>query len=302
MTGLPQPANVSAVNEPSARVWKKIGCFYALTMLFSSVFNAFVLHAGKMDAGNLLYVTGAMWSPALAAFATKKFFGENIREMPWALGRAKYVWLGYLIPIAYAVPVYLAVWTAGLGGFADAGFLRQTAATFGWAKFPPALTLTLFVLFTATLGLVGKTSRAIGEEIGWRGFLVPELSKVVGFTGIALISGAMWTLYHVPVLVFADYNAGTPVWFGLGCFTIGVVAESFIYAWITLRSGSLWPAALLHGSHNLWVQSILTPLTSDTGSTEYIIDEFGIGLGITTVIGAIICWRKRGELPGARGV
>src|SRR4029450_3138624 len=51
-----------AMSEPKARVWKKIVCFYALTMLFSSVCGAFVLHAGKMDAGNLLYVTGAMWS------------------------------------------------------------------------------------------------------------------------------------------------------------------------------------------------------------------------------------------------
>ena len=292
----------ASVNEPRARVWKKVGCFYALTMLFSSVFNTFVLHAGRMDAGNMLYVTGAMWSPALAAFATKALFGESIRDMPWRLGRTKYVWLGYLIPIAYAVPVYLVVWLCGLGGLADATFIKNTAESFGWTNFSPALTLTLFLLLTATLGLVGKTSRALGEEIGWRGFLVPELSKVVGFTGIALISGAMWAVYHFPVLIFADYNAGTPVWFGLGCFTIGVIAESFIYAWITLRSGSLWPAALLHGSHNLWVQSILTPLTHDTGPTEYLIDEFGIGLVITATIAAIICWRKRGELDRGAAV
>ena len=289
------------MNEPSARVWKKVGCFYALTMLFSGAFDAFVLHAGKMDAGNLLYVTGAMWSPALAAFATKKLFGESIREMPWALGPSKYVWLGYLIPIAYALPIYAAVWLTGLGGFADPEFVRKTAETFAFPNFPPGVTLALFVVITATLGLVGKTSRAIGEEIGWRGFLVPELSKVVGFTGISLISGVMWAVYHFPVLIFADYNAGTPVWFGLGCFTVGVIAESFIYAWLTLRSGSLWPAAFLHGSHNLWVQSILTPLTRDTGPTEYIIDEFGFGMVITLVIAAFICWRKRGELPQTGG-
>lgn len=284
------------MNEPTSRVWKKVGCFYALTMLFSGVFDTFVLHAGKMDAGNLLYVTGAMWSPALAAFATKKLFGESIREMPWLLGRSKYVWLGYLIPIAYALPVYAVVWLTGLGGFTDAEFVRRTAETFAFPGFPKAVTLALFVFLTATLGLVGKTSRAVGEEIGWRGFLVPELAKVVGFTGISVISGVMWAVYHFPVLIFADYNAGTPVWFGLGCFTLGVIAESFIYAWLTLRSGSLWPAALLHGSHNLWVQSILTPLTRDTGPTEYLIDEFGIGLVITTMIAAFICWRKRGEL------
>ena len=55
------------MNEAQGRVWKKIAVFYTLTMLFSGVFDAFVLHAGRMDAGNFLYVTGAMWSPALAA-------------------------------------------------------------------------------------------------------------------------------------------------------------------------------------------------------------------------------------------
>jgi uncharacterized protein len=282
------------VTEPRARVWKKIGCFYALTMLFSGVFDFFVVHAGKMDAGNLLYVTGAMWSPALAAFATKRLFGESVRELPWRWGNSRYVWWGYLIPIAYALPVYLIVWVTGLGGF-NMSTLSKTAEQFGWSDFPTGVTLALFVLITATLGLVGKASRALGEEIGWRGFLVPELSKVVSFPMIGLISGLMWAAYHYPVLLYGGYNAGTSAWFGLTCFTVMVVADSFILAWLTLRSGSLWPAAILHASHNLFIQSIFTPLTNDSGPTNYIIDEFGIGLVITTAIAAALVWRRGGE-------
>ena len=194
------------MSEPAGRVWKKIAVFYALTLAFSGVFEVFVLHAGRMDAGNLLYVTGSMWSPALAAFVTKRIFGERLGELPWKWGGARYAWLGYLIPLAYALPVYVLVWLTGLGGFAESEFVRHTAEQFGWANLSPGLTLTLFVLLTATLGLVGKTSRALGEEIGWRGFLVPELSKVVGFTGVGVISGLMWAVYHFPVLLFADYN------------------------------------------------------------------------------------------------
>jgi CAAX protease family protein len=281
------------MENAKARVWKKIGLFYGLTMLFSGIFDAFVLQAGKMEAGNLLYVTGAMWSPALAAFVTKKIFGERIRDLPWKWGPVRYPWFGYLIPIAYTLPVYLVVWFGGLGEFADAEFVRRTVEQFGWSNFPPALTLTLFVLLTATLGLVGKTSRALGEEIGWRGFLVPELAKVVGFPGVGIISGLMWAAYHYPVLLFADYNAATPPWYALSCFTIIVVADSFILAWLTLRSGSLWPAAIFHGSHNLFIQSIFTPLTRDTGPTKYIIDEFGIGLVVTITIAAIVVWRQQ---------
>ena len=273
----------------SARSWKKIGCFYALTMLFSGVFGAFVLRVGQMTAGNMLYVTGAMWSPALAAFATKGIFGESIRELPWKWGNARYAWLGYAIPILYTVPIYLIVWLSGLGAF-NVAFLQKAAAEFGWKNFPPSMTLTLFVLITATIGLIPKLSRALGEEIGWRGFLVPELAKVVSFPKVALISGLMWAAYHYPVLLFADYNGGGPRWYSLICFTVMVVAGSFILAWLVLRAQSLWPAAIFHASHNLFVQSICTPLTRDTGPTKYIIDEFGIGLVITSIIGAVIVY------------
>src|SRR6266705_5453177 len=126
-----------AMSQPRARVWKKIVCFYALTMLFSSVCGAFVLHAGKMDAGNLLYVTGAMWSPGLAAFATKKLFKESIRDLRWGWGDARYAWLGYLIPIGYALPVYLIFLLTGLGCFVSADFVRRTAVQFGCSCFPP---------------------------------------------------------------------------------------------------------------------------------------------------------------------
>src|SRR5437773_11366729 len=94
-----------AMSEPKARAWKKIVCFYALTMLFSSVCGAFVLHAGKMDAGNLLYVTGAMWSPGLAAFATKKLFKESIRDLQWRWATRRKRCLGYLFRLVSRCPV-----------------------------------------------------------------------------------------------------------------------------------------------------------------------------------------------------
>ena len=55
-------------------------------------------------------------------------------------------------------------------------------------------------------------------------------------------------------------------------------------------------AERLAGGHNLFIQLILTPLTLDTGRTAYLIDEFGAGLAIANLIGAIIVWRKRDEL------
>src|SRR5438270_12486606 len=105
--------------ERSSRIWKKIAVFYGLTLLFSNVFNAFELLAGKMDAGNLLYVTGAMWSPGLAALTTKTIFGEPIADLPWKWGGARNTCLAYLIPLAYAAPVSLDAWSPPPGSIRD---------------------------------------------------------------------------------------------------------------------------------------------------------------------------------------
>ena len=205
----------------------------------------------------------------------------------------------YVIPLLYAMPVYLLVWITGLGGFYDHTFAKKAIADCGLAGLPSVLSLAGFILITATAGFIPKFSRALGEEIGWRGFLVPELAKVVGFGGVGLISGLMWAAWHFPMILLGDYNAGTPPWFALMCFTVMIVSSSYIYAWLRMRSQSVWPAAILHASHNLFIQLILTPLTTNTGRTAYLIDEFGAGLALTSVIGAIIVWRKRNDLTQA---
>ena len=275
--------------DSKTRVWKKVGCFYTLTLIFSFAFGGFILRTGKLDAGNLLFVTGAMWSPALATFATKRIFRERIRDLPWRWADGRYIALAYFLPVGYAVPIYLFVWFTGLGIF-NTSILPKILADFGWQNLPSGFGVLLFVLFTATLGMVAKLSRAVGEEIGWRGFLVPELAKVVGFRWVGTVSGLMWAAFHYPVLLFADYNSGAAAWYSMVCFTLSVVIASYIMAWLTLRAQSLWPAAILHASHNLFIQSILTPLTKDAGPTKYIIDEFGIGLVVTTTIAAVLVW------------
>jgi len=76
-----------------------------------------------------------------------------------------------------------------------------------------------------------------------------------------------------------------------------VVSSSFVFAWMRLKSGSLWTSAILHGSHNLYIQAILTPLTRNTGKTAWYIDEFGCVLPLVTIVFAAYFWSKRRELP-----
>jgi membrane protease YdiL (CAAX protease family) len=154
----------------------------------------------------------------------------------------------------------------------------------------------LYVLLAGSFGLVKSTASALGEEIGWRGFLVPELFKSTGFTGTALITGVVWSCWHYPLLIWGDYNSGTPTWYGLTCFTVMVISISFVFAWMRLKSGSLWSGAILHASHNLYVQGIFTPLTRDTGKTAWFIDEFGTILPLVALGFGIYFWSRRNEV------
>jgi len=150
--------------------------------------------------------------------------------------------------------------------------------------------------YSGSFGLAENLATALGEEIGWRGFLVPELFKTMGFTGTALFSGVVWACWHYPILIWGDYNGGTPACYGLTCFTVLVVAIRFVFAWMRLKSGSLWVGAILHASHNPYIQEIFTPLTRNTGKTAWFIDEFGAVLPVVVVGFAIYFWRKRKEL------
>ena len=275
---------------------RQIVTYVVLVLLFSCVFYYLIIRAKQLGAGAGIYVVGIMWCPALAAFATLKLNGRSLSDLGWRWPARKYALASWYIPLLYAGVAYLIVWLSGLGGFPNHEFVTSLAKRMG-PRLSPAIATILYVLLIGSFGMVGSLSHALGEEIGWRGFLVPELAKNVSFTSTALISGIIWSLWHYPVLIFADYNAGTVTWYALLCFTIMVIAISFVFAWMRLKSGSLWTGALLHASHNLYVQAIFTPLTRNTGKTAWFIDEFGAVLPLVAVVFAIYFWTKRGELP-----
>ncbi len=101
----------------------------------------------------------------------------------------------------------------------------------------------------------------------------------------------------MPLILFADYNAGGPGWYSLLSFAVTVIAISFVYAWLRLKSGSVWTAMFLHASHNFWIQGFFDPLMTDKGITKYLTGEFGAGLGIASILLAYLYWRKRYNLP-----
>ena len=144
----------------------------------------------------------------------------------------------------------------------------------------------------------------LGEELGWRGFLVPELAKVTNFRNVALISGAVWAVWHWPLILFAaettDFDK-TPVWFMLPVFSVTIIAAGVVMAWLTLRSGSLWPAVILHGAQNAITQDFFAEYTSESGNAAYYVSEVGILIAAAWLLAAYLFWRKRGELANRDG-
>lgn len=255
---------------------KKIITYLAFTFGLSSIFYYLIISAGSLEAKGGLYVICLMWCPGISAIITQLIYQKNLKGLGWKWGKTKYQLISYFLPILYALMAYSLIWITGLGKFN--GFIPSNLFSF------------------IVLGTLMSCFTALGEEIGWRGFLVPELAKITTYTKLSLISGGIWAVYHIPVLIFADYNSGTPWWFGLGCFTILAIGASFIFAWLRLRSGSVWTAMFLHASHNLYIQGYFDQTTADTGVTAYISGEFGIALALVVSFVAYIFWRKRNEL------
>jgi membrane protease YdiL (CAAX protease family) len=218
-----------------------------------------------------------MCSPGVSALVTRLIFQHNVRGEGWGLGEARWLGLAYILPVIYATVVYGLVWLTGLGGF-DLTRFKTPVVTF------------------LVVGLLQSLLSATGEELGWRGFLVPTLAKTMSFRQTALISGSIWAAWHVPLIIGADYNGGTPAWYSVMCFAVMVISMGFPFAWLRLRSGSVWPAAILHASHNLFVQAFFDRVTVNTGPTRWITSEFGVGLALAFVALAWIFWRARGSI------
>src|ERR1035438_7627775 len=99
-------------------------------------------------------------------------------------------------------------------------------------KGPTNLSGAMFYLFLlATLGVISSAANALGEEIGWRGFLVWEMRKVLPSWAVGLGSGLIWSVWHYPGILFANYNAGTGSHvLQLALFTASVASIGVVFA------------------------------------------------------------------------
>ncbi len=262
-----------------------------LILLFALTAGAFALtlHMPNTPLTSLLI----MWTPALAAFVTSLLTGRSLKEMGWSVRPVKWLAIGWLIPIAYAALAYIPLWLTGLGGVPNPTFLERARLTL---NMPAGSDLTVILAafgFITIINLIPGMIMSLGEEIGWRGFLVPELAKSGNLGKAGLYSGIIWAIWHLPGILSGDYGAAdTPLAFRLFCFAVLVISGGIIFAWLRIKSGSLWPAVILHAAHNNVIQAFFDRITANTGYTSYFAGEFGFALAVVNLLLALICWRQ----------
>ncbi|MGC9435135.1 MAG: CPBP family glutamic-type intramembrane protease [Methanomicrobiales archaeon] len=274
-----------ALNHFASIAKREVVLFLILTLGLSSV-GWYLVTTAATGQEALIFTIFTMWCPGLAGIITRLAVQRNLRGFGFRWGESRWQVLAILLPVGLGLLMFGAVWLSGI-----APFNTEKAAIIFSIPFVPAFTVALlFNLFSAA-----------GEEIGWRGLLVPELSRLMNFTRLALLSGAIWTAWHFPLIIFGTYHGTGPLWYSLAVFVPSVMGAAVIIAWLRLVSGSVITAIFFHGFWNYFIQQFYPGLTVATPASEMILGEFGWAAMVVYVVLAIVFWHLRGMLPAPPG-
>lgn len=146
----------------------------------------------------------------------------------------------------------------------------------------PLMGLLLAIGFVAVTIFPMVLLSCLGEEIGWRGYLLPRLLPL-GVWPALIVSGVVHALWHSPQL-FLQARAGTMDTGTILVFVLGVTAAGFVFGWLRLASGSVWPATIAHAANNSFaILGFLLVTDADT-STHPILYSGNTGGVIGTVV------------------
>lgn len=94
---------------------------------------------------------------------------------------------------------------------------------------------------------------ALGEEGGWRGYMMPKLIKLLGIPKAIITGGIIWGLWHAPLTV-VGHNFGTDYpgfpFAGIIIMCIQCTLMGVMLTYITIKTESIWPAAIMHAVNN----------------------------------------------------
>ena len=281
---------------------RSITSFVAVTLLLGSAAQLLAIRTGLETRGRI-WLLLAMWAPAISAFST----GAPNRQLAWAaLKKSGWRFLGHGLTLGFA-PTFLKTLllaVTGSGQWDSQHFelspgghslnavhhlmlLGSGPQSFSYFGLNLTLSITVWAMMVAL-------TLAIGEEVGWRGVLQPSMeARYSRFRG-TLYVGVIWAFWHLPLNLKGYNDSSRPFLNALLLFPIALVAFSFVLAWLTRASGSVWPAALAHGANNTISPAFL--LTAKSWGADSAAGLIGMLLVVAIVVGST--WRTRSSDSG----
>jgi membrane protease YdiL (CAAX protease family) len=221
---------------------------FSLPLAFKSNQNTYLLSIQ-------IFFALAMWAPGLAAILTTVF----VEKQPFkslrlnTLGPKRFYLWAWLLPPLLILLTLVTTLLLRTGQFDPALTMMSQAlaqAPAASAQLPSAQVVVLLqTLFAVILAPLINVIFTLGEELGWRGFLLPRLLPLGQWPAI-LISGAIWGFWHAPTTLLHGYNFPEHHYLGILIMIVGCTLLGTLISWLYLNTRSPWVAALAHGAIN----------------------------------------------------
>ena len=236
-----------------------LGVEYAL--VFVCTLPLFLLGAEPMGPLMLGISVLFMFLPALVALIVRRLSGDRsgMFLLPNIKGTRRQYLMAALLPGVLTMAgaaLYFLLFPGDLD--LSMGYMSELLALSGQAAEVPAVTLPqvigagLVLTLIAPLVLVNHIA-AFGEELGWRGYLLPMLIEGLGESRAVLLNGVLWGIAHAPLVCFGlNYTGECPgaPFTGILMMVVFATVLGVFMSYLTLRSGSIWPACIAHGAVN----------------------------------------------------
>jgi membrane protease YdiL (CAAX protease family) len=253
-----------------------------------------VVSAIAIAKGSVTWAIPAMAVPALASTVARFALHEGFGEVGWRLRDRKvlkYVGLGLMLPIVVGTVAYGTAWAAGLAAFRPDGTGPRVALLAGGV----VQAVIIVTLITWPL--------ALGEEMGWRGYMLPRLIQA-GVPHPLVASGVIWGFWHAPLVLGGIYYADSPSrLLAASLLIVSTTAGGLIYAWFWLATRSIWPCVAMHAAWNAVIGGVFDEATHGHNA-ELWVGESGILVTIVLLVLAVAVTRAHAPssrpLAGAR--
>lgn len=265
--------------DDNKKLAKKGAIIYTVIVIaVTYAYVAWLYFSGLYKDANVYTValSGMMFIPAICSIITRLVTKEKFKDMrlrPNFKGNALNYLTAWLFPVVLTVlgaVVYFIIfpkfYDANMSYYlSELGKASPDAAS-QMASVPVSGFLFYQVGMALFVGLFNILP-AFGEELGWRGYLFPKLLKCGSPVFALLVSGAIWGLWHAPVIALG-HNYGTEYvgypWLGIITMTVSCMGFGVILCYLSFKAKSVWPAALGHGILNAVAAAGVLLTTADS--------------------------------------